>query len=57
MLAAAGIGLHDTVARAGGAMAGPRADPVEPDPELCTVYDAIHDRHVALYAALRPLFH
>jgi xylulokinase len=57
MLAAAGIGLHDTVALAGRAMAGPRADPVEPDPELCTVYDAIHDRHVALYAALRPLFH
>jgi len=56
MLAAAGAGLHDTVAAAAREMAGPRAKPVEPDPGLRTVYDALHLRHLALYAALRPLF-
>jgi len=56
MLAAAGAGVHDTVAAAAGAMAGPRAEPVAPDPELRPVYDALHARHLRLYAALRPLF-
>lgn len=56
MLAAAGAGLHDTVADAAREMAGPRADPIEPDPDLRAVYDALHARHLALYAALRPLF-
>jgi xylulokinase len=56
MLAAAGAGIHPSVAAAGRAMAGPRADPVEPDPELRAVYDALHDRHRRLYAALCPLF-
>ena len=57
MLAAAGARVHDTVAAAARAMAGPRADPIQPDPDLRAVYDALHARHVALYAALRPLFH
>ena len=56
MLAAAGAGLHPTVAAAARAMAGPRADPVAPEPELRAVYDALHARHLRLYAALRPLF-
>jgi xylulokinase len=56
MIAAAGAGLHATVADAARAMAGSRADPIEPDPELRGVYDAMHARHLALYAALRPLF-
>jgi xylulokinase len=56
MLAAAGVGLHDSVAAAGQAMACPRGEPVHPDPELREVYDALHARHRALYAALRPLF-
>jgi xylulokinase len=56
MLAAAGAGIHPGVAAAGRAMAGPRADPVEPDPELCAVYDTLHARHRRLYAALCPLF-
>ncbi len=56
MLAAAGAGIHPSVADAARAMAGPRADPVEPDPDLCAVYDALHARHRRLYAALRPLF-
>jgi xylulokinase len=56
MLAAAGAGLHDTVADAARAMAGPRADPIQPEPALRAVYDALHARHVRLYAALRPLF-
>jgi hypothetical protein len=29
---------------------------VQPDPELRDVYDDLHARHRALYAALRPLF-
>jgi xylulokinase len=56
MLAAAGVGLHPTVAAAGSAMACPRGDPMQPDPELRGVYDDLHRRHRRLYAALRPLF-
>lgn len=56
MLAAAGAGLHDSVVGAATVMAGPRSDPVLPDPELREVYGALHARHVALYAALCPLF-
>jgi xylulokinase len=56
MLAAAGAGLHPSVAEAGRAMAGPRGEPVQPDPELRGVYDELHRRHRRLYAALRPLF-
>ncbi len=56
MLAAAGAGLHPTVAEAARAMAGPRSPHVHPDPELRSVYDDLHRRHRRLYAALRPLF-
>ena len=56
MLAAAGAGLHPSVAAAASAMAGPRSEPVQPDPELRGVYDRLHRRHRRLYAALRPLF-
>ena len=56
MLAAAGAGLHPTVAAAARAMAGARHEPVRPDAELRDVYDDLHRRHLALYAALRPLF-
>jgi xylulokinase len=56
MLAAAGAGLHPSVAAAARAMAGARADAVEPNPELGPVYDALHRRHRAIYAALRPVF-
>jgi xylulokinase len=56
MLAAAGAGLHASVAEAAGAMAGARGEPVQPDPELCAVYDELHRRHLAVYEALRPLF-
>jgi xylulokinase len=56
MLAAAGAGLFDSVAAAARAMAGPRHEPVLPDPELRPVYDALHSRHRQLYSALRPLF-
>jgi hypothetical protein len=37
-------------------MAGPRTDPVAPDPELRDLYDALHARHLQLYTALRPLY-
>jgi xylulokinase len=56
MLAAAGAGLHANVAGAARAMAGPRTDPIEPDPALRECYDALHERHLALYEALRPLY-
>ena len=56
MLAAAGVGLHPTVAAAADAMAGSRSAQVHPDPELRGVYDDLHRRHLRLYAALRPLF-
>jgi xylulokinase len=56
MLAAAGGGIHATVAAAAQAMAGPRTEPVQPDSELRALYDGIHARHLQLYAALRPLY-
>jgi xylulokinase len=56
MLAAAGAGLHPSAAEAGTAMACPRSEPVQPDPELREVYDELHARHRRLYDALRPLF-
>jgi xylulokinase len=56
MLAAAGAGLHADVASAARAMAAPCGEPVQPDAELREVYDELHRRHRALYAALRPLF-
>jgi ribulose kinase len=56
MLAAAGSGLHDDVPSAARAMASPRSEPLLPRAECREVYDALHRRHRALYAALRPLF-
>jgi xylulokinase len=56
MLAAAGAGLHPTVAAAASAMAGPRGEPVQADPGLRGLYDDLHRRHRRLYAALLPLF-
>lgn len=56
MLAAAGAGLHPSVAAAARAMAGERHEPVRPDEDLRAVYDDLHRRHLALYGALRPLF-
>ncbi|MEA2281501.1 MAG: xylulokinase [Solirubrobacteraceae bacterium] len=56
MLAAVGAGLHETVAAAARAMAGPRSEPMEPDAELREFYDDLHRRHCALYEALRPMF-
>jgi xylulokinase len=56
MLAAAGAGLHDDVRAAARAMAGPRLEPITPDPECREVYEGLYRRHRALYAALRPLF-
>ena len=56
MLAAAGAGLHPSVAEAGRAMACAREEQVQPDPELRGLYDDLHRRHRQLYDALRPLF-
>jgi xylulokinase len=56
MLAAAGAGLHSSPAAAARAMAGARSAPIEPDPECRALYDHLHERHLRLYDALRPLF-
>jgi xylulokinase len=56
MLAAAGAGLHASPAAAARAMAGARSAPIEPDPECRALYDRLHERHLRLYDALRPLF-
>ena len=56
MLAAAGAGVHPDVHTAVALMAGPRREPVLPDPDRQAVYAAGHQRYRDLYAALRPLF-
>jgi sugar (pentulose or hexulose) kinase len=56
MLAAAGSGLHPDVPTAAAAMAGPRSEPILPDPGRGALYDDLHGRYRELYAALRPLF-
>jgi xylulokinase len=56
MLAAAGCGMHASVREAAVAMAGPRLEPVLPDPECRAVYEDLYHRHRQLYAALRPMF-
>jgi xylulokinase len=56
MLAAAGAGLHPDVRTAVTEMAGPRSEPVLPDPDRQAIYAAAHGRYRDLYAALRPLF-
>ncbi len=56
MLAASGAGLHADARSAAKAMAGPRVEPMLPDPERRGIYDRLHTRHRRLYSALRPLF-
>ncbi len=56
MLAAAGAGLHADVPTVARQMAGPRREPVRPDPERQAIYAGVHERYRQLYAALRPLF-
>src|SRR6201999_2849238 len=53
MLAAAGVGLHRSVAAAARAMAGERHEPALPDPALQDVYERLHERHRRVYDALR----
>ena len=56
MLAAAGVELHADVPSASRDMASPRSEPLLPHPEHEELYNALYQRHRALYAALRPLF-
>jgi sugar (pentulose or hexulose) kinase len=56
MLAASGAGLHPDARTAAREMAGPRVEPVLPDPDRQALYDRLHARHRRLYSALRPLF-
>jgi xylulokinase len=56
MLAAVGAGLHPDVRTAVTEMAGPRREPVVPDPDRQALYLAAHKRYRDLYTALRPLF-
>jgi sugar (pentulose or hexulose) kinase len=44
------------VADAGRAMAGPRVEPIEPDPACREAYDHAYARYRTLYERLRPLF-
>jgi hypothetical protein len=48
--------MHGSVREAALAMAGPRLEPVLPDPECQAVYEELYQRHRELYAALRPLW-
>ena len=56
MLAAAGAGLHDSVAAASAAMSREGGDPLLPDPERSAVYEQRYRTYRALYDALRPVF-
>jgi ribulose kinase len=56
MLAAAGAGLHPSVASAACAMAGTRRRAIQPKPEERAGYDELHRLHRRLYTAVRPLF-
>lgn len=56
MLAAVGAGLHADVQAAAKHMAGPRREPILPDPDRQAIYAAVHERYRDLYTALRPLF-
>jgi len=48
--------LKADVAEASRAMASPRSEPLLPRPDCREIYEALYQRHRALYAALRPLF-
>ena len=56
MLAAAGAGLYPDVRAAALGMAGPRREPLLPDPDRQAVYSDAYARYRSLYSALRPLF-
>lgn len=56
ILAAAGAGLHTSVASACEAMASPVVDEIRPDEARHELYGRIHAKYRDLYVALRPLF-
>jgi xylulokinase len=56
ILAALGVGLHQSVAAACEAMASPAVDEIQPDESRHELYARVHARYRDLYAALRPLF-
>lgn len=55
MLAAAAVGVHDSIAAAGEAMSGTSLG-FEPDPETSARYDRLYDVYRDIYPSLRPLF-
>lgn len=55
MLAAAGVGIHDSVQSAAAAMSGSAAA-FEPDPDTTAIYDRIYDVYRDIYPANRALF-
>ena len=56
MLAAVGAGLHADVRTAAKSMAGPRVEPMLPDPERRGIYSQAHAAYRRLYEAVSPLF-
>jgi len=56
MLAAAGAGLHPSVAAAASAMSRQGEAPLQPEPAEAAVYEVAYARYRTLYDALRPVF-
>lgn len=55
MLAAAAVGVHDSIPAAAAAMSGIAAE-FTPDPACATTYDALYEVYRDIYPALRSLF-
>ncbi len=55
MLAAAAVGVHDSITAAGEAMSGTSRG-FEPDPQTSACYDRLYDVYRDIYPSLRPLF-
>ena len=55
MLAAAAVGIHDSIPAAGAAMSGTSRG-FDPDPDTSARYDRLYDVYRDIYPSLRPLF-
>lgn len=55
MLAAAAVGIHDSIPAAAAAMSG-TAGKFKPNAETAATYDRLYEVYRDIYPALRPLF-
>ena len=55
MLAAAAVGVHDSITAAGSAMSGTSSH-FEPNLECAATYDELYEVYRDIYPSLRPLF-